>query len=68
MGDLLVEFAGSFYVLNPITDDGRDWIVENVAGNHPWGHGYHVDHRCIGAIVEGAQLDGLTVTGYEGGE
>jgi len=60
--DLYISNEGSIFLVNPISDKGRQWLQENI---DPEALMFHdaivVEHRFIGAIVDGAQNDGLMV-------
>lgn len=64
--DLLVDNHGSIFLLRPLSQAGADWVKDHLPDDvMRWGYGpmagVVVEHRYIGAIVDGAQADGLTV-------
>lgn len=63
--DLDVEDQGSIVLLRPRSDAGTDWIAD--ACDAPpwawWGGALAIEPRLVGAIVDGARGDGLTVRG-----
>ena len=62
MCDLYVQNEGSIFLLCPQSDVGQQWIDENIPDDAmSFGGAIVVEHRYIGAIVDGAQADGLTV-------
>jgi len=62
MCDLYVQNEGSIFLLRPQSDAGQQWIEENIPDDAmSFGGAIVVEHRYIGAIVDGAQADGLTV-------
>ena len=62
MADLVVENHGSIFLLDPVTDLGRDWIAAHISADATWfGGGVVVEHRYIRDIVVGAVTDGLWV-------
>jgi len=62
MCDLYVQNEGSIFLLCPQSDAGQQWIDENIPDDAmSFGGAIVVEHRYIGAIVDGAQADGLTV-------
>lgn len=62
MCDLYVQNEGSIFLLCPRSDAGQQWIEENIPDDAmSFGGAIVVEHRYIGAIVAGAQADGLMV-------
>jgi len=62
MADLVVTGGGTVYLLDPVSDVGKDWCAEHLPEDATrWGTAYAVEHRYIGPIIEGAQNDGLVV-------
>jgi hypothetical protein len=60
--DLLVENHGSSFLLDAVTDIGRDRIAEDIPEDaQVWGDAIVVEHRFIRDIVVGAVADGLRV-------
>lgn len=63
MPDLIVSDQGSIFLLRGATDAGKDWIADHIpADAQSWCGDIVVEHRYIGAIVEGAIADGLVVS------
>jgi hypothetical protein len=53
---------GSIYLLRPLTGAAHDWADEHLPEDGPrMGLAFAVEHRYIGAIVDGILADGLTV-------
>jgi hypothetical protein len=62
MADLVVENHGSIFLLDPVTDLGRDWIAAHIPADATcFGGAVVVEHRYIRDIVVGAVTDGLWV-------
>jgi len=60
MADLLVENDGSIFLLDPVTDLGRDWMAAHISEDAKcFGGAVVVEHRYIRDIVVGAVTDGL---------
>lgn len=60
--DFYVSNQGSLFLLYPLTTDASAWVEANLPDDaQTWGDAIVVEHRYIGAIVAGAQRDGLTV-------
>lgn len=60
--DLTVRNEGTIFLLNPVSDAGREWVVEHIPEDaQRWGGAVVVEHRYISDIVRGAQADGLLV-------
>jgi hypothetical protein len=50
------------YLLRPLSEHARQWLDQNISEDSQWfGGALVVEHRYIGAIVEGIRADGLTV-------
>lgn len=55
--------GGTVVMFQPITDEAREWVDENV-GLEPWqwmGPAFAVEHRFVGDLIEGMEADGLVV-------
>lgn len=63
MVDLQVQNHGSIFILQAISNEGKQWVAEHIpADAQTWGvDGIVVEHRYIEAIVAGAINDGLEV-------
>jgi hypothetical protein len=62
MADLVFQNHGSIFVCIPDTDEGKDWIDQNISDDAmPWGRGIVIEHRFVGDIIQGAINDGLEV-------
>jgi hypothetical protein len=62
MTDLTVENHGSIFLLRGESDLGREWIAEHIPEDAmTFGSAIAIEHRYIGAIVDGAVADGLEV-------
>jgi hypothetical protein len=62
MPDFTVRDEGSIFLLTPETDAGRAWANDNLSEDAmTFGSAIVVEHRYIGAIVEGILADGLEV-------
>lgn len=60
--DLIVVDQGSIFLLRGATDAGEEWIVEHIpAEAQRWCGDIVVEHRYIGAIIDGAMNDGLEI-------
>lgn len=60
--DFTVRNEGSIFLLTPQTDAAREWADEHLPDDAmTFGPSTVVEHRYIGAIVDGIQGDGLTV-------
>lgn len=60
--DLLVENHGTIFLLQPMTHAAHAWIVDSTSDDAQWFAGaLVVEHRYVGAIVEGAIDAGLVV-------
>lgn len=68
--DFEVENHGSIWLFRPLTDAAREWTDEHVPRHHArggdtavqtWAGAVVVEHRYIGAIVQGAADAGLRV-------
>jgi hypothetical protein len=61
--DFLCENHGSIFLLRPISPAALLWIEENLPSDRQtFGNAVAVEHRCIWAILEGIQNDGLAVS------
>lgn len=63
MPDIIVQYEGSIYLLHLETQAARIWVGENVQfeEHQIFGESVVVEHRYVGAIIEGAQNAGLVV-------
>ena len=63
MPDFTVSGGGSIYIVEPLSEDAKDWVDENVGLEawQWWGNGFTVEHRYIGDLVEGMLSDGLVL-------
>lgn len=62
IGDRAAGPMTSVYLLEPQTEAGRNWLNENLSEDARWlGGAVAVEHRYVGAIVEGLQAEGLVV-------
>jgi len=62
MPDFTVKNEGSLVLLEPFSDQARDWVDEHISENAQWYFGaVVVEHRYIEPIIEGIQEDGMTV-------
>lgn len=61
--DIRLENYGSVTMLRPLTEDGRDWMRENVqAESWQWfGGALAAEPRMCVAVVDGAEADGLMI-------
>jgi hypothetical protein len=61
--DVIVSNEGSVFLLNPVTDAGKEWIKENcrTEGWQWLGECLAIEPRYALEIVEGMQGDGLVV-------
>jgi hypothetical protein len=56
----------TIFVLRPLTDEGRDWINENIPENAmTWAGGVVIEHRYVADIIAGVVDSGLTIAGDE---
>jgi len=61
--DFRCENHGSLFLLYPITEPAHSWIDQHLPPDAPtFGKAVVVYHRHIWAILEGIQIDGLTVS------
>lgn len=61
--DVRIENHGSLFVVQPMTTEAREWMLENVA-SEPWqwlGGGLAVEPRYVFDLVEGMRDAGFTV-------
>jgi hypothetical protein len=62
MFDIHVFNAGSVVILTGKTPEGRDWLEANLdADASRWCGGFAVEPRYVGAILDGADSDGLSI-------
>jgi hypothetical protein len=71
MVDLQFTYTPSFALCMPLTDEGRDWVLNNLGDGVPgveeeipdcmWP--VAIEHRYLADIVEGARADGLVCDG-----
>ena len=62
MADLLVQNHGSIFLLDAVTDLGRDWIADHIPKDATcFGGAVVVEHRFIRDILVGAVAAGLRV-------
>lgn len=60
--DFTVAGGGTLYILRPNTDEAKAWVDEHIpADAQRWSGGVAVEHRYIGAIVDGIRADGMSV-------
>jgi hypothetical protein len=60
--DFFVRDEGSIFLLEPLTDDAREWAKEHLPADATyWGDSVVVEHRYIRDIVVGIRRDGLVV-------
>ena len=63
--DFIVSNHGSIYLLEPLTEAGRQWSDDHLPDDaQMFGNAVVVEHRYIEDIVLGIQDDGLTVAGH----
>lgn len=64
--DISISGSLGFYTIQPITDAGKDWLLENVPSIWdavtPWQGVYCDDSRMTEDIAEGAHNDALEVS------
>ncbi len=59
--DFTIGGGGTLYILRPNTDAAKAWVDEHIpADAQRWSGGVAVEHRYIGAIVDGLGSDGLS--------
>jgi hypothetical protein len=62
MVDVRVRDHGRLYLLDPLTDNGRQWLVDNTTRAWKWLSGcLAVEGRYAGPIVDSMISDGLEV-------
>ncbi len=62
MADLYVQNEGTIFLLRPLSAAGHEWIDEHIPADATvYGGAIVVEHRYIGAIIDGATEDGLEV-------
>ncbi len=60
--DLMFEYHGSIVLLHALTNEGVDWIDENLPEERiEWGGAIAIEPRYADNIAEGAMCDGLIV-------
>lgn len=63
--DFKVRDEGSLVLLTPETDEAKVWADEHIGqdnGYQPYWPTVVIEHRYADAILEGIELDGLTIT------
>lgn len=64
MSDFQLSGSGSVYLLHPISQAGKAWVQHNISDDHQTlGGGIAVEHRYVGALVDGIIGDGLSLGG-----
>jgi hypothetical protein len=66
MADITVIDEGTILLLKPETDQGREWLDENIGRDNsyqPYWPTVVVEHRFVEAILDGMEQDGVTVDG-----
>ena len=62
MPDILVQNEGSLVLFYPNSQEGADWLNDNIEPNaQRWNEGVVVEHRYAHDIARGLQRDGLTM-------
>ena len=62
MTDFFIQNEGSIFLLQPLSDAGKEWVKEHIGDDaQTLGDAVVIEHRYIGAIVDGVQADGLSV-------
>jgi len=62
MNDLLLRLHGSVNLVVAVTPAGQEWLDHNVPEDALWfGHALVVQPRYTGALIEGAENDGLEI-------
>jgi hypothetical protein len=60
--DFFIQNEGSIFLLHPLSDAGKEWVKEHIGDDaQTLGDAVVIEHRYIGAIVDGVQADGLSV-------
>ena len=60
--DFFVQNEGSIFLLHPLTKAAKTWVGTFLPNDaQTFGRAIVVEHRYIGAIIEGIQGDGLVV-------
>lgn len=62
--DFICENHGSIFLLKPLTPSATSWLEEHIGqdnGFQPYWPMCVIEHRYVGAIIEGIQNDGLAV-------
>jgi len=63
--DFALQDEGTIYLLSPHSAAARSWVEENIGqhnGYQPYWPTVVVEHCYIAQILDGIQLDGLSVT------
>jgi hypothetical protein len=63
--DFLLENHSSIYLLRPLTENARAWVKDHIGsdnGFQPYWPAVVIEHRYVGAILEGISSDGLAVS------
>jgi hypothetical protein len=63
--DFLLENHSSIYLLRPLTENARAWVEDHIGsdnGFQPYWPAVVIEHRYVGAILEGISSDGLAVS------
>jgi len=61
MTDLTLQDHGSIFLLRARTRAARAWVTDNVEVQTEWAGAVVVEPRHVGALVDGAVADGLSV-------
>src|SRR5258708_785534 len=65
--DFIVRNEGPIFLLQPLTDAGREWIADHIPeDSQTWGDSTAIEHRYISDIVQGIEGDGLVVAERDG--
>lgn len=60
--DFVFVDGGTIFLLNPVSEAAKAWVADHIPEDAQWlGPRVAVEHRYIGAIIEGIQGDGLSV-------
>jgi hypothetical protein len=63
--DFLLEKYSSTHLLRPLTENARAWVEDHIGsdnGFQPYFPTVVIEHRYVGAILEGISSDGLAVS------
>ena len=63
--DFLLENHSSIYLLRPLTENARAWVQDHIGsdnGFQPYWPAVVIEHRYVGAILEGISSNGLAVS------